>query len=82
MGEVSDNLYIIVLLILLFSFYENEMPQSETDHRFNKINCLLHELATEYRGPIITKRAINDIYVEAPDNSDLVDPVTYTGTFF
>ena len=62
-----------------FVQFLREMPQSETDTRFYKINSLLHELAAEYRGSIITK---NEIYVEAPDNSDLVDPVTYTGTFF
>ena len=57
------------------------MPQNENDPRFDRINCLLLELATEFRGPMIVKKTINEIYVEEPDNSELVDPVTYAGTW-
>ena len=55
------------------------MPQSINDPLFERIDCVLLDLATEYRGPLIVKKAINDIFVEVPDNSELVDPVTYDG---
>ena len=44
------------MIIQFFQFYENEMPQNINDPLFKRIDCVLLDLATEYRGPLIVKK--------------------------
>jgi hypothetical protein len=54
------------------------MPQSMDDSRFENIVCSLQELVKEYRGPVIIKKPINQIYEEF-EECDLVDQITFAG---